>query len=98
MKQYKTQAHFSMTISKCVQMVKLSAKENKLHLDENFPKTLCKNIHIIMDTSPFETDLIKPVLIMLTSPCNADPLIPHLYIVKLGFKEVCTFSHFCLKT
>ena len=27
------------------------------------------------------------VLIMLTCPCNVDPLTPHFYIVKLGYQR-----------
>ena len=35
---------------------------------------------------------------MLTCPCNVDPLTPHFYIVKLGFTVVyITFLFFALK-
>ena len=30
----------------------------------------------------------RQITIMLTCPCNCDPLIPHFYIVKLGFTGV----------
>ena len=33
-----------------------------------------------------------------TSPCNEDPLTPHLYIVKLGFTGVYIIFLFCSKT
>ena len=33
-------------------------------------------------------DLFKLKHIMLTWPCNEDPLTPHFYIVKLGFTGV----------
>ena len=36
--------------------------------------------------------------IMITCPCNVDPLTPQFYIVKLGFTVVYIFSYFCSKT
>ena len=36
--------------------------------------------------------------IMKTSPCNEDPLTPHIYIVKLGFTGVYIIFLFCFKT
>ena len=36
--------------------------------------------------------------IMITCPCNAYPLKPHFYIVKLGFTGVYMFSYFSSKT
>ena len=38
------------------------------------------------------------ISIMLTGPCNVDPLTSHFYIVKLVFTWVYTFSYFCTKT
>ena len=35
--------------------------------------------------------------IMLTSPCNVDPLTPNFYIVKVGFTGVYIFLRFALK-
>ena len=35
--------------------------------------------------------------IMLTSPCNVDPLTPNFYIVKVGFTGVYIFLMFALK-
>ena len=34
------------------------------------------------------------VLIMLTSPCNVDPLSPHFYIVNMGFTWMYIISLF----
>ena len=34
--------------------------------------------------------------IMITCPCNEDPLTPHFYIVKLGFTGVYTIFLFLL--
>ena len=36
--------------------------------------------------------------IMLTCPCNVDPLTPHFYIVNLGFTRVQIIFLFCSKT
>ena len=33
--------------------------------------------------------------VLLTRPCNGDPLTPHFYIVNLGFTVVLIFSYFC---
>ena len=38
----------------------------------------------------------KPVVIMITCPCDVDPLTPHFYIVKLGFTGVFIFFLFLL--
>ena len=38
-----------------------------------------------------------PRVIMLTSPCNLDPLPSHFYIVKLGLKVVYIFLNFALE-
>ena len=35
------------------------------------------------------------ILIMLTCPCNVDPLTPNFYIVKLGFTGVNIIFLFC---
>ena len=35
--------------------------------------------------------------IMITNLCNVDPLIPHFYIVQLGFTGVCIIFSFLLK-
>ena len=35
--------------------------------------------------------------IMITCPCKEYPIIPHFYIVKLGFKGVYIFSYFFKK-
>ena len=39
---------------------------------------------------------IKKLNITKTSPCNEDPLIPHFYIVKLGFTGVYIIFLFLL--
>ena len=39
---------------------------------------------------------VSPLCIMLTCQCNADPLIPHFYIVKLGFTGVFIIFLFLL--
>ena len=36
-------------------------------------------------------EIQRPYPITKTSPCNADPLKPHFYIVKLGFTGVYIF-------
>ena len=34
-----------------------------------------------------------PVTIMITCPCNVDPLTPYFYIVKWGFTGVFIIEH-----
>ena len=37
------------------------------------------------------------LFIMLTCPCNEDPLTPYFYIVKLGFTRIYIFLTFAIK-
>ena len=45
----------------------------------------------MLHTSTCESREKKICLIMLTSPCNEDPLTPHFYIVKLRFTGIFFF-------
>ena len=45
---------------------------------------------------PTNKHVINTLFIMLTCPCNVDPLTHHFYIVKLGFTGVYIFSIFLL--
>ena len=52
---------------------------------------------ILGNFESMEWFLLKIKDIMLTSLCNVEPLIPHFYIVKLGFTEVYIFLMFAPK-
>ena len=47
--------------------------------------------------SILESVCIFSLYIMITSPCNVYPLIPHFYVAKVGFTGVYLFSYFALK-
>ena len=60
-------------------------------------------VHVAVHSSLYLTWSFSPTpkfLIMLTRPCNVDPLTPgpHFYIVKTGFTRVYAFLNFCSKT
>ena len=42
--------------------------------------------------------IIRSLHIMITCPCNVDPLTPHFSIVKFGFTGVYIILLFCSKT
>ena len=44
--------------------------------------------------SPDSEEKSFELVIMITSPCNEDPLTPHFYIAKLGFTGVFIFFVF----
>ena len=41
-------------------------------------------------------ELVKFLHIIITCPCNVDPLTPHFYVVKLGFTGVYIIFFFFL--
>ena len=61
-------------------------------IDSNLHKALLSCRYDIIDCAKYavfrvKTDItILKICIMLTCPCNVDPLTPHFYLVKLGFR------------
>ena len=71
------------------------------HPQRKFKWISKQNFHLIMESEGWATYFVSYVYsleyIMLTCPCNEDPLTPHFYIVKLGFTGVYIFFLFLLQ-
>ena len=73
--------------------------ENNIYTDDALLENVCQfSEKMVMTKSPKQGNTANRLSIMLTSPCNEQPLTPHFYLEKVGFTRVYIFSYFCSKT
>ena len=88
----KSSRFFAMETSSCPAVISIySMTKNTCQILDLIWPPLTVQWSITNGYSDFDTSFVFGMSIMLTRPCNEDPLTPHFYLVKLGFTRVYFF-------